>query len=118
MTSNDFDHGVGIDNISSIKNDDHLTAFGIALMQNGFPTTNALLNSHTFQQITKQNQASASSPASNNLSASSANINTVQGHSASESMQENTWNPKSESYQHTQKYYKYCIFLTNFPSPS
>lgn len=120
MTSNDFDHGAGIDNVGNLKNDDHLTAFGLAaLMQNGFATPNAILNSHTFQQMNKQTQSNSTT--SNDLSTSSGNLSSAaQTHNNStEANQEkcaslqhgnelNTWNlnSKSEAYPNNSKHYK------------
>lgn len=92
-----------------------MTAFSLALMQNGFPAPNAILNSHTFQQISKQNHTHLTS--SNMLGSSS-----IQGQNSSASTETspekcpptqrtselNAWNSKSESYQHSQKHYKYA----------
>lgn len=55
MSSIDYDHGT-TENSNLFKNDDHLTAFGLALMQNGFATHGAILNGHTFQQMNKNQQ--------------------------------------------------------------
>ncbi|XP_031630013.1 protein charlatan [Contarinia nasturtii] len=78
-STGEYEHGVGVENAGPLKSDDHLTAFGLALMQNGFPTPNAILNSHTFHQINKQNQTNPS--ASNTLNSFSSNLNSVQGQS-------------------------------------
>lgn len=102
-TSGDFDQIVGID---SPKSDEHLTAFGLALIQNG---------SHTFQQINKQNPTNPSTTKS--VSSFPGNIGSVQGqHNAStgtvlqRSMQNgneiNAWNYKCETLQNTQKPFK------------
>lgn len=137
----DFDHnaasgtaGGHIDNASTLKSDEHLTAFGLAaLMQNGFATPNALLNSHTFQQMNKQNHHHGIASTANNLNAVSNAIGTVAPihNNPNESIQEkcsamqqqqqhpqhqqqqqqhgndlNAWNSKSDAYQHTSKHYK------------
>lgn len=120
MTLSDFDQsGVGVENVSSLKSDDHLTAFGLALMQNGFHTPNSILNSQTFQQINKQNHTNSVS--STNLSSSSGNVNSALGQNNGSSgtiSQKSTqianeliWNSKSENYQHSQKQFKYNIFV-------
>lgn len=119
LPSNDFDPGVAVDNVNSLKNDDHLTAFGLALMQNGFPTPNAILNTHTFHQINKQNQSNSSNiPAINNQPQNSGNILSVQGHNNASNgnvpekpvhhgNEMAAWNTKSENYQQSQKILKY-----------
>lgn len=123
----DFDHhgAGGIDNVGTLKSDEHLTAFGLAaLMQNGF-------GAHTFQQMNKQNQlhphANATATTANslsgagNLSTASAHTNTnetIQEKCASMQQQQqqqhgnelSAWNPKSETYQHSSKHYKYETF--------
>lgn len=113
MTSTDFDNGVGIDN--SLKTDDHLTAFSLALMQNGFATPNSILNSHTFQQISKQNHtnlASSNILASSSIQAQTSSTPTETAQEKCASSQRanelNTWNSKSESYQPSQKHFKYA----------
>lgn len=111
-TSGDFDQSVGID---SPKSDEHLTAFGLALMQNGFSTSNAILGSHTFQQINKQNPTNSSTTQS--VISFPGNIDSVLGkHNAStgtvlqKSMENENeikaWNHKCETFQNTQKPFK------------
>lgn len=105
---NDFEHGgIGTDNISSLKSDEHLTAFGLALMHNGFPTPNSILSSQTLHQINKQNHTSFLSTTGSGLSA----LGSSEIVSQKETMQHtnnelNGWNSKSENYQHSQKQYK------------
>ncbi|XP_055313876.1 protein charlatan [Sitodiplosis mosellana] len=110
-TLNDFEHGgVVAENVSSLKNDDHLTAFGLALMHNGFPTPNSILNSQTFQQINKQNQTNFVS--SSSLGSSTHGPNDASGEmiTLKETTQHtnelNVWNSKAENYQHSQKQFK------------
>lgn len=103
-----------------------MTAFGLALMQNGFPTPNAILNSHTFHQINKQNHTNPT--ASNALNSFSSNLNSVQGHSntsnelnlpksTQHANELNAW--KCESYPNShQKQFKYeCIKYVYFFEP-
>lgn len=140
--TSDFDHNAAsgtasghIDNASTLKSDEHLTAFGLAaLMQNGFATPNALLNSHTFQQMNKQNHHHGISPTANNLNSSSNAISSVapvhnnptesiekcspmqqqqQQHAQHQQQQQQqhgndltAWNSKQDAYQHTSKHYK------------
>lgn len=121
LTSIDYDHG-GTDGNNLFKNDDHLTAFGLALMQNGFQPHSAILNSHTFQQINKQQQLTNSTSSTTNLNnamSSGANANAI-NHSNAASVETseqkwtpqnqtddlNAWNVKSNSYQNTQKPFK------------
>lgn len=116
MTSTDYDPGVGVDNVSSLKNDENLTAFGLALMQNGFPTPNAILNGHTFHQMNKQNQTNSStssslinqtSTADNFISVQGQNIasnGTVPEKPAQHGGEMSAW--KSENYQQSQKIFK------------
>lgn len=124
LTSIDYDHG-GPDGNNLFKNDDHLTAFGLALMQNGFQPHSAILNSHTFQQMNKQQQQLTNSTSStlnvnNGMgSGTNANTNPINHPTASgvESAEQkwtpqshtddlNAWNAKSNSYQSTQKSFK------------
>lgn len=122
MTSIDYDHG-GADGNNLFKNDDHLTAFGLALMQNGFQPHSAILNSHTFQQINKQQQqlsnATLSTTNLNNAMGTGTNATSINHPSAVsvESVEQkwtpqnltedmNAWNVKSNSYQNTQKSFK------------
>lgn len=91
LTSIDYDHGAGNESNNPFKNDDHLTtAFGLAaLMQNGFPTPCSILNSHSFQQMNKQQQNTAAGSVSGNTANSS-----VTGQSATNSNIEEKWNPQ------------------------
>lgn len=118
MVLSDFD-GVGVENVSSLKTDDHLTAFGLALMQNGFPP-NSILNSQTFQQINKQNNTNSVS--SVNLSSSTGNANSTHGqnNAFSETVSQkstehandlNAWTSKSDNHQNSQKQFKYEIVV-------
>lgn len=85
-----------------------MTAFGLALMQNGFPTP--ILNSHTFQQISKQNQTNLTSLMSPQGQNTSANETTQEKCLNSQRANELiTWSSKSENYQQSQKPYKYGI---------
>lgn len=107
-SSGEFDHGTGIDSSGSLKNDDHLTAFGLAaLMQNGFATPNSLLSNHTY----KTNPSNVSTV--NNLNTSSGNTNPTPVHNSSnESMQEkcaSLQHTNDLTYQHNSKYYKYVL---------
>lgn len=107
-----------------MKNDDHLTAFGLALMQNGFQSHNSILNSHTFHQINKQQQPSQHQQQHNSLNGlnqSNGNMNTM-AHNAAvaatdnmhekwansqhQSTEMNGWNSKSQNYQNIQKHFK------------
>lgn len=102
----------GIDGNSLLKNDDHLTAFGLALMQNGFPTHNSILNSHPFHQMNKQPNL----PNTNNLNQSNGNMNQMANHQHNDGMQEKWSNPqqntnemnawKTNNYQAPQKHFK------------
>lgn len=125
LTSIDYDQS-GADGNNLFKNDDHLTAFGLALMQNGFQPHSAILNSHTFQQINKQQQLTNSTPSTANLNnglGSGANTNSINHPNATgvESVEQkwtpqnqtddlNAWNVKSSSYQNTQKPFKWVLF--------
>lgn len=104
----DFEHGgIGTDNITSLKSDDHLTAFGLALMHNGFPTPNSILSSQTFQQINKQNQTNfLSSTGSGSSAHASSEIDSQKETTQHTNNELNAWNSKSENYHHSQKQYK------------
>lgn len=92
LASIDYEHAAGNESNNPFKNDDHLTtAFGLAaLMQNGFPTPGAILNSHSFQQINKQQNSTAAS-VSGNASSS------VTGPSGTNNAVEEKWNPQHHS---------------------
>lgn len=114
LTSTDFDNSVGMDNL--LKNDDHLTAFGLALMQNGFPAPNAILNSHTFQQISKQNQTLSNNMSSASIHGQNSALNAVTQEKCAQPQRPtelNAWNSKSESYQQSQKNYKYASNISS-----
>lgn len=93
MASIDYDHAAGNESNNPFKNDDHLTtAFGLAaLMQNGFPTPGAILNSHSFQQMNKQQSTSATSVSGN------ASSSAVSGQGATNNTVEEKWNPQHHS---------------------
>lgn len=135
LTSIDYDHG-GTDGNNLFKNDDHLTAFGLALMQNGFQPPSAILNSHTFQQMNKQQQitnSTSSATSLNNGMGSSSGGGTSSGGasinhphvpgvesaepkwtSQSHSDDLNAWNAKSNSFQTAQKSFKWVTPYANF----
>lgn len=89
-----------------------MAAFGLALMQNGFSPHGAILNTHTFQQINKQQQQQQPSQNSINNLTIPTNITAMQQNQTirNESIGEkwtpqqhdddlNSWNNKPQNYQ-------------------
>lgn len=89
------------DSNNLFKNDDHLAAFGLAaLMQNGFTPHSAILNTHTFQQMNKQQQQ-PSQPNVNSMHSATANnlhlptnMNAMQQTQSVRNDMEKSWTPQ------------------------
>lgn len=100
----DYDNNTGIESNNLFKNDEHLTAFGLALMQNGFPSPNAILNSQTFQ-TNKQQQQNTTDGSINNVPNNNAESNTISEKWSTQHHNDdrNVWNNKSQTFIATQK---------------
>lgn len=108
MQLSDFEHGgIGPDNVNSLKSDEHLTAFGLALMQNGFHAPNAILNSQTLINKQNQNQNQTNSSVNTPHGQNNAPGEPITQKGIQHANELSAWNSKSEIYQQPQKQFKY-----------